>query len=93
MPPIATPAVPSPPGAALRAIEKVSGFLRIARILIEDGRLIDLAGLESEIGRLCAQVLDLAPDEGRSLAPLLAALLSEVDTIATRLAAGTPPSA
>lgn len=93
MPPIAAPAQPSPPNAALLAIEQVSGFLRIARILIEDRRRIDLAGLDSEIGRLCAAVLDLDPAIGRSFKPRLFALLAEVETIEARLAAWTTPPA
>lgn len=93
MPSTAKPTVPPPPEAVLRAIEGVSGFLRIAHVLLEDGRRIDLAGLECEIGRLCAQALDLEPEQGRGLTPLLSALLSQVETIAARLAAATPPPA
>lgn len=93
MPSITTPAAPPQSGAVLRAIEEVRGFLRIARILIEDGRAIDLSGLEGEIGRLCAQVLDLEPEQGRDLAPMLSALLTEVETIAARLAAAAPSPA
>lgn len=91
MPPIAEPAVLIAESAAARAIEQVSGFLRIVRVLIEDGRRIDLAGLDSEIGRLCALVLDLDPAAGRRWKPQLSALLSEVDTIAARLAACSLP--
>ncbi|MGH7117403.1 MAG: hypothetical protein ACREFP_00135 [Acetobacteraceae bacterium] len=93
MPSIAKSAASSPPGAVLRTIEEVSGFLRIVRILIEDGRRIDLTGIEGEIGRLCARALDLEPDQARTLTPLLSALLSEVDTIAARLAAFAPRTA
>ncbi len=93
MPPIAAPAVPSPSRAALLAIEQVAGFLRIARILIEDGRRVDLAGLEGEIGRLCALVLDLGPAQGKSVKPRLSALLGEIETIEARLAAAAAPPA
>jgi len=91
--PIAAPTVTSQPHAASLAIEQVSGFLRIARILIEDGRRIDLSGLESEIGRLCAAVLDLEPQVGKRFKPRLSALLAEVETIEGRLAAMTTPLA
>lgn len=91
MPPITEPAMLIPESAAARAIEQVSGFLRIVHVLIEDGRRVDLAGLDGEIGRLCALVLDLDPANGRRCKPQLSALLSEVETIAARLAAFSLP--
>lgn len=69
------------------AIERVSGFLKIAGVLIDAGRRVDLKGFEGEIGRVCAAVLDLEPAAGRALKPRLGALLSELDTIEARLTA------
>ncbi|MGH7191492.1 MAG: hypothetical protein ACREF0_20155 [Acetobacteraceae bacterium] len=94
----ADPSVAPRPAAAPLAIERVSGFLKIAGVLIDAGRRIDLDGLEGEIGRLCAAVLDLDPAAGRALKPRLSALMAELDAIEARLAAhqgasahGAPP--
>ena len=73
-------------------IERVAGFLKVARTLIGEGRRIDLSGFDSEVGRLCAQVLDLVPEEGRALAPQLSALLAEIDGIDAALARAGPAS-
>lgn len=52
------------------------GLLAVARALAEGGRRLDLAGLDDRVGRLCARVLDLGPEQGRRLTPYLDALLA-----------------
>jgi len=64
----------------------ITGFLEVAHALIEAGRPLDLSGFEAEVGRLCAQALDLPPDEGRTLLPALSALFAEIDGTGTALA-------
>lgn len=79
---------PTPPSPAVPlAIERISGFLKIAGVLIDAGRRIDLGGFEGEIGRLCAAVLDLEPAAGRALKPRLGALIAELDAVEARLTA------
>lgn len=63
----------------------MAGILKVASALAAGGRCIDLAGFESEVGRLCAAVFDLPPAEARTLAAPLTALLGEVDALAARL--------
>ena len=59
----------------LRALSgHLAATVRLSRAMAESGRRIDLSGLESSIGLLCAQALDLPP--ARTLAPLLAALVA-----------------
>ena len=65
----------------------VTGLLRMARVLAESGRPIDLTGLEQEVGRLCAASLDLAPAEGRAMRAELAAVLAELDALSACVAA------
>ena len=67
---------------ALRLLEQISGTLRLARVLAERQRTLDLRGLPDQVGRLCAAALDLPPEQGRALRPQLSALLAELDAIA-----------
>lgn len=68
------------------AIARSAGFLQAAHVLIGQRRRLDLSGLEADIGRLCAQALALAPEEGRELVPALAALSDEIDAVGAALA-------
>lgn len=65
--------------AVRTAAFRITGFLEVAHALIDAGRPLDLSGFEAEVGRLCAQALDLPPEEGRTLVPALSALLAEID--------------
>ncbi len=57
----------------------------LARAFAEAGRPIDLAGLDGQVGLVCARALDLPPDEGREVRAELRALLTEIDTLAGSL--------
>jgi hypothetical protein len=61
--------------------DAIGGTIRLARALVESGRQVDLAGLESEVGRLCAACLDLPPDQGRTLRDRLGAVLADLDSL------------
>jgi hypothetical protein len=73
-------------------IEGVHNALRIAGRLLRAGRAIELAGLESEVGFLCAKVLDLPPEHGRALVDQLAGLLWEVECVLQELQAAPAPA-
>jgi hypothetical protein len=62
-------ALPFPPqGQAVEALaEGVMATVRMARVLAEGRRRVDLAGLNEMVGVLCARMLDLPLDEGRAL--------------------------
>ncbi len=64
--------------------------LGIARALAETGRRLDLVGLDSQVGLLCARVLDLEPDEGRAARVELIRLRADVDVLAAVLARPPP---
>jgi hypothetical protein len=75
-------------GAMEKAIALGSSLLRtlrIARLLVENDRLVDLTGLDRFIGLLCAKSLDLPPERGRVLRPHLMALRDEIDTLTTAI--------
>jgi hypothetical protein len=76
----------APNAAAVVQAEGVSAMLRVARGLLEGQRQIDLAGLDSMVGHLCARTLDLPPDQGRAMRPRLMLLLAELEGLASALA-------
>jgi hypothetical protein len=89
------PTAPSAPLTDLRAFtDGVTHMLGVALSLVEVGRSVDLAGLEEQIGLLCAKALDLPPDEGRAIRIELIALLARVEalSVALRHASGMPIS-
>lgn len=78
--------------AAVRALsDELTNIVGVARALVESGRNIDLAGLDRQVGLLCAKTLDLPPDEGRRLRPRLIALSATVETLLRAMAARDPP--
>jgi len=59
--------------------------LRLARVMTEAGRPVDLSGLERHVGLLCAKTLDLPPEQGAALRPLLTAVLADADALQAAL--------
>src|SRR4051812_13236561 len=76
------PAHPRPVEHAAALADSVAATLRIARVLMDASREIDLSGLDQEAGRLCALALDLPPAEGRALRVRLIEVLAELDALA-----------
>ena len=60
----------------------VTGTMRVARALVEVGRVVDVAGLDREVGLVCARSLDLPRPDGEAMRPLLQELLAELDALA-----------
>jgi len=80
------------PLATVRAcLEQLGRTVGIAHSLVQAGKLVDLTGLDAEVGFVCARTLDLPPDEGRALQPDLAGLCAAIDTLTAALAARAPP--
>jgi hypothetical protein len=77
---------------AVRAsMQQIGCTVEIARRLVEGGKQVDLAGLDSQMGFVCARALDLPPEEGRALRPALLELLQAVDALSAALMARAPP--
>ena len=69
-------------------VAMADGLMRtvlIARLLVENGRTVEMAGLDHGIGLLCAKSLDLPPTSGRACRPQLITLLAEVDDLTKAL--------
>ncbi len=72
------------------AIGLGEGLMRtmlIARLLVANGRTVDMAGLDRGVGLLCAKSLDLSPEGGRNVRPHLVNLLAELDALGAALGA------
>ena len=63
----------------------LGGLLEASEALVDAGRQLDIDGLDLRVGRLCAQCLDLEPDEGRALRPGLLALGLQIDRLSARM--------
>lgn len=78
--------MPQPdPNASRAAIEQMRDTLRLARALVESGRVIDLTGLDTGVAALCAALALLPADLARPMRPALVALLAEVDGLGAAL--------
>src|SRR5271165_3623576 len=93
-------AAASPPAGEAPAVttlrtgaQAIAAMLRLAGSLAESGREIDLAGLDMQVGRLCAGAIDLPPEQGRALRNDLCAVLAAHEALAAILGAraGPPP--
>ena len=72
---------------AVGTLQRVSTTIAIAHGLAATGRNVDLQGLESAAGLLCAQVLDLPPNEGAAMSIGLCDLRSRLTDLSRILAA------
>jgi hypothetical protein len=80
------------PIEAVRALaDELTKMVGVACALIEADRAVDLAGLDRDIGLLCAKSLDLPPDEGRAVRPRLIALLGSAEALVRVLATHAAP--
>ena len=78
-------ASPCPATAVDAALDAMLGTLAVARALLEAGRRVDLAGLDREIGALCAAAIALPRREGRKLRPKAMALQEALGGLAAAL--------
>ena len=68
-------------GAAQASLKRLQSAIAIATGLTLSGRDVDLAGIESVAGLLCAQVLDLPSEDGRAMRPALMVVAENVATL------------
>lgn len=90
MPPATDNAIPL--DAVRSCLEQIGWTVDIARRLVEAGKQVDLTGLDSQMGFVCARALDIPPEEGRDLRPAFIDLLRAVDSLSVALRARAPPA-
>ena len=71
--------------AAFAIGESLMRTICIAQLLVENGRTVDMTGLDRGVGLLCAKALDLPPEAGRAVRPHLLSLLAQVDDLTQAL--------
>ena len=93
------PSDPAPPSApqddprpaSLRQqLDAAMATLRLAQALAESGVSIDLAGLDDQIGRLCAGILDLPRQDGHALRADMILLGLQADALGATLRQASP---
>ncbi len=87
--PATDPDSAAPLTAVLALAEQVGGTLRVAEGLLQGRRMVDLAGLDRHVGRLCASALDLPVAQGREARTRLVLLRMELDRVTRQL---VPPA-
>ena len=65
--------------------ERLSRTIGLARGLVRGGRHLDITGIDDGVGILCAQTLDLAPEDASAMVPVLQGVLTQVDLLAAAL--------
>ncbi len=79
-------------GMARASLARLINSVAVASGLAATGRQVDLSGLDSDAGLLCAQVMDLDRDDGIAMRPALVALNEQLalleDSVQSRM---TPP--
>ncbi len=83
-----TPDPPRSPSAATPehltdALKKMLSVVTTAQRLIRDRQAVDLTGLDRKVAELCEGIAALPPDEARSFAAPLEALVSALDDLDT----------
>ena len=71
--------------SVLGEADRIGGILRVADGLATASRAIDLAGLDTRVGLLCARALELRPDHRQQARCRLVLLLTELDRLSHRL--------
>lgn len=75
----------APADRVLAAIDSLRGTVTMARVLVQSGRTVDLAGLDGEAATLCQQVAKLPRALGARLRPALEALVRDIEGLAATL--------
>lgn len=80
-----------PGDGVIQSIDRIAGALAVTEALVGTGRVVDLTGLEAEIGAICDGTLSLPREQGRACLPALRALLDRVDSVRAVMLVARPP--
>ncbi len=76
--------------AAEASLQQLRSVVAIAGGLVASGRSVDLSGLTSMAGLLCAQILDLPPENGRAFRSSLISIQENLASLSAALTASDP---
>ena len=80
--------LPSQSAVAHASLRRLQSIVAVAHGLVSAGRVVDLEGIDSAAGQLCAQVLDLPHEEGSALRGSLVELERAIGSLAGQLRTG-----
>lgn len=83
--------IPDPGDAVVIAIDRLAAALTMAAALVGSGREVDLAGLDAEVGAVCADAVALPEEQAKACVPALSALLGRVDVVHEAMQRARPP--
>jgi hypothetical protein len=86
------PGLPDPLDTARRFADGLRATVQLARELVASRRAVDLAGLDQQVGLLCAKALDLPPEQSAAILPSLYHLAGAVDALEIELFAAFAPA-
>ena len=67
-------------------LQRVLSLIRTSQRYLEDGKVVELAALETKIADLCAQAQSMNAEQRNDVTPLLAALTDELAKFETDMA-------
>ncbi len=74
-----------PEADVLALSEQTARMVAVAHVLVASHRHVDIAGLQDQVGLLCAKALDLPPSKTGFLKLELKCLASRLDELTTRM--------
>jgi hypothetical protein len=66
-------------------MEKLNVFIQDAEITVRGGTMADLSGLDKEVAVICTKAVSLPPDDARSVQPLMATLIRNLERLSIAL--------
>lgn len=66
-------------------LKGLEDYIIAANTMLDEGNMVDLAGLDAVIDALCARVLTLSPDEGRPFADTFDALHTKLGALQDKM--------
>ncbi|WP_417805771.1 hypothetical protein [Thalassospira lucentensis] len=67
-------------------LQRVLSLIRTSQRYLEDGKVVELAALETKVADLCAQAQSMNAEQRNDVTPLLAALTDELAKFETDMA-------
>jgi len=81
LPPIDADATPE------QVLQGLDAYIRAANAMLDDGNMVELAGLDAVVDALCGRVLGMDPEDGRAFAERFDALHAQLGALQEKMIA------
>lgn len=71
--------------AIITELDKMGGFIDKAHAALQKGKVVGLSHLDNEVAELCAQAIKLPPEQAKTVQPIMADVISKLETLALSL--------